>query len=67
MDIGLMIAKERIKKNMSKPQLAKIIGCSTRTIEYWESGKRNISLLNLDKVLRTLNLTLKIGQESDLA
>lgn len=66
MDIGLMIAKERIKRNMSKRKLAKLIGCTERAVEYWESGERNISLKHLDKILKAFNMTMRIGHESDL-
>jgi Predicted transcriptional regulators len=66
MNIGLMIGKERTKRNMTKPKLAKLVGCTTRAIEYWESGKRNISLKHLDKILKVFNISMKIGHESDL-
>lgn len=66
MNIGLMIAKERIKRNMTKPTLAELVGCTTRAVEYWESGERNISLEHLDKILKIFNMTMKIGWEGDL-
>ncbi|WP_097025401.1 helix-turn-helix domain-containing protein [Clostridium peptidivorans] len=66
MNIGLMIAKERTKRNMSKRKLAKLIGCTERAVEYWESGERNISLKYLDNILKVFNMTMKIGYESDL-
>lgn len=66
MNIGLMIAKERIKRNMTKSTLAELVGCTTRAVEYWESGERNISLEHLDKILKIFNMTMKIGWEGDL-
>ena len=60
-NIGLIIAQERIKKNMSKAKLAKLVGCTTRAIEYWENGKRNMSLDYANKVFNALGVTLKIG------
>jgi transcriptional regulator with XRE-family HTH domain len=66
MDIGLFIATERVKNNLSKPKLAKMIGCTTRAIEYWESGKRNISLEYLDKILKAFNISIQIGYKGDL-
>jgi transcriptional regulator with XRE-family HTH domain len=59
--VGLIIAQERTKKNMSKAKLAKLVGCTTRAIEYWESGNRSIGLDNANKVFNALGVTLKIG------
>lgn len=42
--IGEIIEKERINKNISKIKLAKMVGCTTRAIDYWESDKRSISI-----------------------
>jgi transcriptional regulator with XRE-family HTH domain len=64
--IGLMIAKERIKKNMSRPRLAELAGCSTRAIEYWENGKRKITLDFANKIFNALGLTIKIGIDSEI-
>ena len=66
MDIGLFIAKERTKKNLSQAELAELVGCTRRAIEYWEDGQRNISLCYLDKLLKVLNVTIKIGHEGEL-
>lgn len=66
MNIGLMIATERTKRNMSQNRLAQLVGCTRRAVEYWEAGKRNISLENLDKILKVFNISMKIGCEGDL-
>ncbi|WP_142413084.1 helix-turn-helix transcriptional regulator [Hathewaya massiliensis] len=66
MKIGEIIKKERNKYNISKSQLAKIVGCTTRSIDYWEAGERNISLENADKIFRALNMTINIGLKSSL-
>lgn len=65
MNMGLMIGIERTKRNMTQDELAKKIGCTSRTIQYWESNKRNINLQNLDKILKIFNMTMKIGCEGD--
>ena len=65
-EIGLILYQERKKKNMSKNRLAKLAGCTTRAIEYWESGKRNMSLYNANKVFNALSITIKIGYGSEL-
>lgn len=61
MNIGLIISTERIKNNLSREKLAKKVGCTSRAIEYWENGKRNISLENADKIFKALGTTLTIG------
>lgn len=65
MDIGLMISTERTKNNMSKHELSKKVGCTVRAIEYWENGERNINIYYLDKVLKALGLTMKIGIDGE--
>lgn len=62
MEIGLIIAKERVKNNLSRGKLADKVGCTARAIEYWESGKRKISLENADKILKALNIKIIIGE-----
>lgn len=61
MNIGLMISEERVKNNLSRKKLAEKIGCTSRAIEYWESGKRSISLENADKIFKALNMKITIG------
>ncbi len=65
MNIGLMIATERTKNNLSTKKIAEAVGCSSRAIEYWESGKRKISLENADKVFKTLGKILIIGVKNN--
>jgi len=59
--IGLFIYQERNKKGMSKDRLAQLVGCTKRAIEYWENGKRNMSLDNACRVFNALEITIKIG------
>ena len=61
MNIGLMIATERTKANLSREKLAQAAGCTSRAIEYWEDGKRGISLENADKIFKALGKTITIG------
>lgn len=65
MNIGLMISTERIKNNLSREKLAQKVGCTSRAIEYWESGKRSISLDNADKIFKALNVKITIGINGD--
>lgn len=65
MNLGLMIGTERTKRNMTQDELAKKIGCTKRALQYWESGERNINLKHLNKILKTFNMTMKIGCNGD--
>jgi len=65
MNIGLMIATERTKANLSREKLAQAAGCTSRAIEYWENGKRGISLEYADKIFKALGKTLTIGVKNN--
>jgi len=64
MNIGLMIATERTKNNISKAKFAETIGCTSRVIDYWKNGTRSISLENADKIFSALGATITIGNGS---
>lgn len=63
--IGKIIEKERKCKNISKVNLAQMVGCTTRAIDYWENGSRSISLDNADKIFKALNVKITIGDNGD--
>lgn len=65
MNIGAMISAERTKANLSTKKLSEAAGCSSRAIEYWESGKRKISLENSDNIFRALGKALTIGVKNN--
>lgn len=65
MDIGLMIATERTKANLSTKKLAEAVGCSSKAIKYWEAGKRGISFEYADKIFRALGKTITIGAKNN--
>jgi len=61
-EFGRMLKEQRIKKDMSKQELAKKIGVTERAISYWERGDRAISLYEADKVLYEIGISLRIGK-----
>ncbi|MBN1048724.1 helix-turn-helix domain-containing protein [Clostridium botulinum] len=65
MKIGEIIEKERIKSNISKSKLAEKVGCTSRSIDYWENGERSISFENADKILKALGKTITIGAKNN--
>ena len=39
---------------MTKTELAKLVGFTSRAVQYWEQGKKNITLENAAKLLDAL-------------
>ncbi len=60
-NFGELIRKERVKHGMTYRELAELTGCTVRSIQYWEKGKKSISLYNADKILKALGISMKIG------
>ncbi|MGB0743526.1 MAG: helix-turn-helix domain-containing protein, partial [Opitutales bacterium] len=54
-DIGLRIARERIRQSMTQAELAKEAGIGKRTLERLENGD-SVQLATFIRVLRHLNL-----------
>ncbi|MFC6324001.1 helix-turn-helix domain-containing protein [Companilactobacillus baiquanensis] len=50
MTTGQRIAKLRVRKNLSQPQLADILHVSQSTVAMWESNRRNVSNDDLKKL-----------------
>lgn len=63
MDIKILVGKRvkelRNKLGISQEELADIAGLDRTYITSVECGKRNISIVNIDKLSRALNVTLK--------
>lgn len=57
-----ILQDERKKKGISQEKLAKMTGVTVRTISYWETGKRKMTLENADKVFKALNVSVVIGE-----
>nr|DAU39577.1 MAG TPA: helix-turn-helix domain protein [Caudoviricetes sp.] len=64
-EIRKMLRKERLKRDLNFKEFGKLIGCTGRSVSYWETGKRNISLDVADKALKKLGITLEIGRNKE--
>ena len=62
--ISFVIQKYNEQK-ISKKEFAEMIGCTTRTLNYWLKGERGISVDMADAVLRKLGMTYTIGKEEE--
>lgn len=65
MTYGELIKKRRKKQNMSTYKLAKLTGVSETAVLRWESGERNLTLNNADKVFKVLGVSVVIGARND--
>lgn len=57
-----MIEKERKKQGVSMREFARRIGCTSRSILYWDKGERMISVEMADRALKELGLTIELGK-----
>lgn len=62
-EISELLKKERLKQNLTQDKLAKLAGVTERTIRYWETGKKKMTLESADKVFKALGVTITIGKE----
>lgn len=62
MNFGKILKEERIKSGYSQKRLAEAAGVTPRAIIYWESGQRQMSIENADKVFKALHTSVKIGE-----
>lgn len=63
MDIKILVGKRvkelRNKLNISQEELADLAGLDRTYITSVERGKRNISIVNIEKLAKALKITLK--------
>lgn len=59
---GEILQSERKRRDISQEKLAKMTGFTKRAIQYWESGKRSISLENANVIANALNIQFIIGK-----
>ncbi len=58
--VGLKIKQIRLQNNLSQEKLALLSNLDRTYIASVESGKRNISIVNLEKIIIALDTTLEI-------
>lgn len=65
LNFSKIVKEEREKQGMTKRELARRIGCTDRAISYWETGEKSPNITLADKVLKALEISLKIGSDKD--
>lgn len=63
--VGKRIKEIRKKKQLSQENLALIAGIDRTYINSVENGRRNISIINLDKIINAFNITYVDFFDSD--
>lgn len=61
-EFSKFLRESRKQKGFSQSELAKKSGFTKRAIQYWEKGKKSISLENADRLLTALSVEIKIGK-----
>ncbi len=61
MKYGKMLMEERERQGMTRKELAEKAGVTERAVDYWESGKRHMTLLSAEKIFKALGLSVTIG------
>lgn len=61
-EFSIILRENRKQRGISQSELAKKSGFTKRAIQYWEKGKKSISLENADRLLTALGVEIKIGK-----
>ncbi|MEI0489107.1 helix-turn-helix transcriptional regulator [Brachyspira pulli] len=64
--VGLRIKELRLSKNISQEQCAMNANINRAYLAGVESGKRNISIINLNKICTSFNISLKDFFDSEI-
>lgn len=62
--LGKLIREERIRQGLSQQELADKAGVTKRAVVYWETQKREITIIYADKVLKALGVSITLGATS---
>lgn len=60
-----ILKEEKRRQKLSNVQIAKELGCTTRTIYYWLTGERSISIEKADELLKILGRNIVIGNRRE--
>ena len=56
-DFGRKVRQERLKQGLSQEELAELAGLHRTYIGMIERAERNITLVNIDRIARALNIS----------
>ena len=64
-EFGELIRAERVKKGITQTKQEKMSGFTRVAINYWERQSRAITLENADKLLKALEIEVRIGKKNE--
>lgn len=66
MEIGKILKEKRISCGMSQQELADRAGVTKRAVNYWENGKRKMTIESADRVFKAMDMPLILGKNSKI-
>lgn len=60
MTFGEYLKKERLRQGKTRKEIAKAVGVTERTVQYWENDQRNLTLNNAAKLAVALGINISI-------
>ena len=65
MTFGEYLKEERLKQGKTRKEIAKAVGVTERTVQYWENDQRNLTLNNAAKLAVALGINISIWLGGD--
>lgn len=65
MTFGEYLKEERLKQGKTRKEIAKAVGVTERTVQYWENDQRNLTLNNAAKLAVALGMNISIWLGGD--
>lgn len=65
MTFGEYLKKERLQQGKTRKEIAKAVGVTERTVQYWENDQRNLTLNNAAKLAVALGMNISIWLGGD--
>ena len=65
MTFGEYLKKERLRQGKTRKEIAKAVGVTERTVQYWENDQRNLTLNNAAKLAVALGMNISIWLGGD--
>ncbi len=65
MILGEYLKEERLRQGKTRKEIAKAVGVTERTVQYWENDQRNLTLNNAAKLAVALGMNISIWLGGD--
>ena len=65
MTFGECLKEERLRQGKTRKEIAKAVGVTERTVQYWENDQRNLTLNNAARLDVALGINISIWLGGD--